>query len=163
MEHCPESTGRPENTMPKHNLRVLLVEDHPFQLAATQSLLNSYGFHALTPTLTAREALNALESAHTPFDLMLCDQCLPDVLGLDLIETACRSGMIKQAILLSSLSREELAVLSALALERRLPLLGCLSKPLNGDALEAALGLDNAAHGTAPPERSDLPRPTASS
>jgi len=33
--------------MPKHNLRVLLVEDHPFQLAATQSLLNSYGveFH----------------------------------------------------------------------------------------------------------------------
>ncbi|WP_248745623.1 response regulator [Pseudomonas sp. MWU12-2037] len=132
--------------MPKHNLRVLLVEDHPFQLAATQSLLNSYGFHALTPTLNAREAMSALNSAHAPFDLMLCDQCLPDVLGLDLIETACRSGMIKQAILLSSLSSEELAALSALALERRLPLLGCLSKPLNGPDLQSALGLDRYPH-----------------
>src|SRR5450830_1723373 len=106
----------------------------------------TYGFHALTPMLNAREAMSALNSAHTPFDLMLCDQCLPDVLGLDLIETACRSGMIKQAILLSSLSSEELAALSALALERQLPLLGCLSKPLNGLALQSALGLDHSPH-----------------
>ncbi|WP_191486545.1 response regulator [Pseudomonas sp. FEN] len=152
--------------MPKHNLRVLLVEDHPFQLAATQSLLNSYGFHDLTPTLNAREALSALDSTHIPFDLMLCDQCLPDALGLDLIETACRGGMINQAILLSSLSNEELDALSALALERRLPLLGCLSKPLNGRALKAALGLDRPAQETAGPawsEPSDGPRSTSSS
>ncbi|WP_248796700.1 response regulator [Pseudomonas sp. MWU13-2105] len=149
--------------MPKHNLRMLLVEDHPFQLAATQSLLNSYGFHALTPALNAREALSALSSAHTPFDLMLCDQCLPDVLGLDLIETACRGGMIKQAILLSSLSSEELDALSTLARERRLPLLGCLSKPLNGLALRSALGLDRHTQkaGRAEPDHESCPSPSA--
>jgi hypothetical protein len=27
----------------KHNLRILLVEDHPFQLIATQILLNNQG------------------------------------------------------------------------------------------------------------------------
>jgi hypothetical protein len=27
--------------MPKNNLRILLVEDHPFQLIATQILLNN--------------------------------------------------------------------------------------------------------------------------
>ncbi len=46
-----------EHTMLKHDLRILVVEDHPFQLAATQCLLNSYGFHHLTATHDAETAL----------------------------------------------------------------------------------------------------------
>ncbi|WP_017905655.1 response regulator [Pseudomonas asplenii] len=126
--------------MSKENLRVLLVEDHPFQLVATQSLLNSYGFHHLTPTANATEALRAMEAVPTPFDLMLCDQCLPDIPGLELIHTANQRGKIRQAILLSSLSLEELRALNQSALLRHLPLLGCLSKPLNGVALKSILG-----------------------
>ncbi|NWA00045.1 response regulator [Pseudomonas gingeri] len=128
--------------MPKQNLRVLLVEDHPFQLAATQSLLNSYGYHLLTPASNATEALKAMEASPAPFDLMLCDQCLPDIPGLELIETANRRGKIKQAILLSSLSLEELQVLSDTAVSRRIPLLGCLTKPLNGQALKSLLAFE---------------------
>ncbi|SDT41060.1 response regulator [Pseudomonas fuscovaginae UPB0736] len=126
--------------MPKENLRVLLVEDHPFQLAATQSLLHSYGFHLLTPASNATEALRAMEATPTPFDLMLCDQCLPDIPGLELIHRANQRGKIRQAILLSSLSLEELRILNQTALLRHIPLLGCLSKPLNGLALKSVLG-----------------------
>ncbi|NWE48107.1 response regulator [Pseudomonas gingeri] len=128
--------------MSKQNLRVLLVEDHPFQLAATQSLLNSYGYHLLTPTSNAAEALTAMEASPAPFDLMLCDQCLPDLLGLELIQTANQRGKIKQAILLSSLSLEELQVLSEAAVSRNIPLLGCLTKPLNGLALKNILAFE---------------------
>lgn len=35
--------------MSKHSLRILLVEDHPFQLIATQILLNNQGYFLLTP------------------------------------------------------------------------------------------------------------------
>ncbi|QXI26953.1 response regulator [Pseudomonas vanderleydeniana] len=134
--------------MPKENLRVLLVEDHPFQMVATQSLLNSYGFHHLTPAANAAEALRAMEAVHTPFDLLLCDQCLPDIPGLELIHAASQRGKIRQAILLSSLSLEELRILNQTALSRHIPLLACLSKPLNGLVLENVLGTNQVSGGT---------------
>lgn len=112
------------------NLRILLVEDHPFQLRATQCLLESYGFTQLTPAASAEGAMQHMFRAAQPFDILLCDQCLPDLPGLELIEYASHRGMIRQAILLSSLTPVELDELKHLANEHRLPLLGCLAKPL---------------------------------
>ncbi len=114
----------------KHDWRILLVEDHPFQLRATQYLLESYGFTQLTATDSAESALQHMINAAQPFDILLCDQCLPDLPGLDLIEYASRRGMIRQAILLSSLTPAELDKLKVMAYEHRLPLLGYLIKPL---------------------------------
>ena len=70
--------------MIKDNLRILLVEDHPFQLMATQCLLESYGFTQLTTTDSAEGALQQMLTSVQPFDILLCDQCLPDLCGLDL-------------------------------------------------------------------------------
>ena len=114
----------------KHDWRILLVEDHPFQLRATQYLLESYGFTQLTATDSAEAALQQMLKAAQPFDILLCDQCLPDLPGLDLIEYASRRGMIRQAILLSSLTSVELDQLKIMAHEHGLPLLGYLIKPL---------------------------------
>src|SRR5207253_9805383 len=89
--HCPvveldqDGLLRMENDMLKHDVRILLVEDHPFQLTATQCLLNSYGFHQLTPAHNAESALRLMQQAQMPFEILLCDQCLPDLLGLELI------------------------------------------------------------------------------
>jgi CheY-like chemotaxis protein len=127
--------------MSKNNLRILLVEDHPFQLIATQILLNNQDYYLLTPVLTAAEALVAMETAKEPFDLLLCDQCLPDLLGLDLIELASQRGLISQAVLLSGLSQGQLDELERSAIQRQLPLLGCLSKPLHVEALEVLLAM----------------------
>ena len=114
----------------KDDLRILLVEDHPFQLRATQYLLESYGFTQLTTTDSADGALQQMLKAVQPFDILLCDQCLPDLCGLDLVEFASRRGMIRQAILLSSLTSAELDELEKKANEPGLPLLGYLIKPL---------------------------------
>lgn len=114
----------------KDDLRILLVEDHPFQLKATQYLLESYGFTQLTTTDSADGALQQMLKAVQPFDILLCDQCLPDLSGLDLVEFASNRGMIRQAILLSSLTSAELDVLEKKANEHGLPLLGYLIKPL---------------------------------
>src|SRR5688500_5480296 len=92
----------------KDDLRILLVEDHPFQLRATQYLLESYGFTQLTTTDSADGALHQMLKAVQPFDILLCDQCLPGLCGLDLVEFASQRGMIRQAILLSSLTSAEL-------------------------------------------------------
>ena len=114
----------------KDDLRILLVEDHPFQLRATQYLLESYGFTQLTATDSADGALQQMLKAVQPFDILLCDQCLPDLCGLDLVEFASHRGMIRQAILLSSLTSAELDELEKKANEHGLPLLGYLIKPL---------------------------------
>ncbi|MBK5351891.1 response regulator [Pseudomonas sp. TH41] len=114
----------------KDDLHILLVEDHPFQLKATQYLLESYGFTQLTTTDSAEGALQQMLKAVKPFDILLCDQCLPDLPGLALVELASHQGMIRQAILLSSLTSAELDELKKLANEHGLPLLGYLIKPL---------------------------------
>jgi CheY-like chemotaxis protein len=112
-------------------LRILLVEDHPFQLLATQCLLRNYGYHHLALAENAEQAMRLMTETDTPFDILLCDQCLPDLPGLELIEIANRRGFIKSAILLSGLPVNELQNLEAQAHERNFPLLGYLSKPLN--------------------------------
>lgn len=121
--------------MPNYPLRILLVEDHPFQLLATQCLLKSFGFEQLTPAENAGQAIRLMTQAQTPFDILLCDQCLPDLPGLELIEIASRQSFIKAAILLSGLPESELSALHSQALKRHLPLLGYLQKPLNKDEL----------------------------
>ncbi|AZE66131.1 response regulator [Pseudomonas synxantha] len=122
--------------MPRYPLRILLVEDHPFQLLATQCLLKSFGFDQLTPVENAEQAIRLMSQSEYPFDLMLCDQCLPDLPGLELVEIASRQRFITSAILLSGLPPAELINLKKQALQRNLPLLGYLSKPLNKDQLE---------------------------
>ena len=119
--------------MIKDNLRILLVEDHPFQLKATQYLLENYGFNRVTTTDCAQGALTQMFRAEQPFDILLCDQCLPDLSGIELVKFASQRGMIKQAILLSSLTSIELDRLEDMAATHDLPLLGYLIKPLKQD------------------------------
>ena len=126
--------------MLKENLRILLVEDHPFQLIATQILLNQHGFYRLTPVMNASEALIALEHSETPYDLLLCDQRLPDLDGLALIEEASRRGLIVPAVVFSGMSQARLDDIELQAAARGLPLLGCLSKPLFAPDLTRLLG-----------------------
>jgi CheY-like chemotaxis protein len=127
--------------MIKDNLRILLVEDHPFQLRATQYLLECYGFTELTTTESAEGALQQMLTSAQPFDILLCDQCLPDICGLDLVKFASHRGMIKQAILLSSLTPAELDKLENTANINGLPLLGYLSKPLKQSEFRKLLTL----------------------
>lgn len=125
--------------MAEDDLHILVVEDHPFQLIATRCLLESYGFTRLTTTDSVKDAMQQMLGADQPFDILLCDQCLPDLTGLDLVRFASQRGLIRQAIILSSLTMSELDELVKTATEHRLPLLGYLIKPLKQSELRDLL------------------------
>lgn len=116
--------------MNEADLRILVVEDHCFQLRATQLLLETYGFTSITIADSANAALSRMREVARPYDVLLCDQCLPDLRGVQLIEAATELGKIKHAILLSSLTHAELDPLVRWAIGQGLPLLGFLTKPL---------------------------------
>lgn len=125
-----------------HTIRILLVEDHPFQLIGLEKQLNRMGFFNLASALDIEDALK-LMNAGRRFDFLLCDQNLPDGLGTELIEKAYRIGAIRQAILFSGIDADgELTSLHQEALEKGVPVLACMAKPLNPEKLSLILNSD---------------------
>jgi CheY-like chemotaxis protein len=120
-------------------MSILLVEDHPFQLIGMEMQLNRKGFFRLTPAMDRAEAI-ALINEGRRFDLLLCDQHLPDGLGTHLIEEAYALGGIRYAILISGIDEAHLRQSTLeTAHERGLPILANLSKPLSMEAFLEAL------------------------
>lgn len=119
-------------------ISILVVEDHPFQLIAMEMQLNQLGFYRLAEAVDFDEALLLIESGRR-FDLMICDQNLPDGSGLDLISVAHRAGAIDAAVLITGLddkAHQEKTVLTAKKLG--LPLLAYLEKPVSKAQLLSA-------------------------
>lgn len=128
---------QPQHSAAMH--RILVVEDHPFQLIGLEIQLNQFGFFKLTPVLEMAEALRLLEGG-SRYDLLLCDQHLADGYGMQLIEQAYALQAIDYAILLSGIDNPDaLLNMQEAAKTRGLPLLACLSKPLNREAFLGAL------------------------
>lgn len=111
-------------------LRVLVVEDHPFQLFAHEAQFNALGLYMLAQAMDLSAALKIL-NAGRKFDLLLCDQYLSDGFGFDLIVAAHKIGAIKSAVLLSGVddASDRQRILSTAA-KLNLPLLAYLPKPL---------------------------------
>ncbi|MHB9798978.1 response regulator [Pseudomonas sp. MT3] len=126
--------------MQDSTLAILVVEDHPFQLIAMQMHLNRMGFFYLTPALDAEEAREACQRREKPFDLLLCDINLPDTNGIELLTELASSGGIQQAILFSYREEDELQRLEKQLKSSGLPVLACLSKPLDQRTLLQTLG-----------------------
>ncbi|MFA6916032.1 MAG: anti-sigma factor antagonist [Parachlamydiales bacterium] len=66
-------------------INLLVVESNSSECMQLQSLLAAQGYHVYTAT-TATEAIDHL--LQTPFALILCDEKLPDLTGLEVMQTA---------------------------------------------------------------------------
>jgi DNA-binding response OmpR family regulator len=66
---------------PFHLSRLLIIEDDLNTLSGLQELLRDEGFTVRGVTL-GRKAYEAV--AREPFDMVLCDYCLPDIDGLQI-------------------------------------------------------------------------------
>ncbi|MDH1010441.1 response regulator [Pseudomonas nicosulfuronedens] len=126
--------------MQDRKFSILIVEDHPFQLIATQMQLNRLGFFRLTPALDANEAREECARRNEPFDLLLCDINLPDADGIELLSELTNAGHIRQAVFLTCRDSDELQALRITLRAKGLPILACLSKPLDAWALMQILG-----------------------
>lgn len=133
------ATRQGSSLVQDNNFSILLVEDHPFQLIATQMQLNRLGFFRLAPVLDAAEAREACARRSKPFDLLLCDINLPGTDGIELVCELADAGSIRQAVLLSGREEEELHALQHSLRARGIPVLACLAKPLDQGALLQAL------------------------
>lgn len=73
-----------------HDLRILVVEDDPFQQTVIADLLGTLGISHLDRASNGREAADRL--AAEPFDVVLCDIEMPVVNGPELVAELGRRG-----------------------------------------------------------------------
>lgn len=71
-------------------LRILVVEDHPFQRVAAEGLLRYLGVRTLVSAENGTQAAEIL--ARQPFDIVFCDIEMPGGNGPELIAELHRRG-----------------------------------------------------------------------
>ncbi|CAM3180321.1 EAL domain-containing protein [Cupriavidus taiwanensis] len=124
-------------------LRILVVEDHPFQRAAAEGLLRHVGVLTLASAQNGTQAAELL--AREPFDVVLCDIEMPGCNGPELIAELHRRGPHAFAgappvwVWVTALAEDILDSNRGLAHAAGIPRVHALRKPLSRDALEVIL------------------------
>ena len=120
------------------SLKVLVLEDSPFQLMAIHQMLNASGvFNVLTAdTLEAAEASLANRG---PVDIAICDLQLDKGDGVDLINHLARERLAHALIILSSTERRRLDGAAQSARQQGLHVLAALQKPASASVLHCLL------------------------
>ncbi|AOY90672.1 diguanylate phosphodiesterase [Cupriavidus sp. USMAA2-4] len=148
---------------PYATLAVLVVDDHPFQRAAAELLLQRLGVTDVRCAADGREAVDLL--ATLPFDLVLCDIDMPRLNGPQLMSELSRRGaqaFAGRAPAWSWMSAVDEGILAShadLAGAIGLPRVHALRKPLCAESLDGilqdAVALRSQDASGAPPELPD--------
>ncbi|WP_277962840.1 EAL domain-containing response regulator [Pseudomonas sp. RIT-To-2] len=134
-----------------HALKVLILEDSPFQLMALHQMLNASGVFDVLTADTVEGALGSLER-RGPVDVAICDLQLEEGDGLQVIRHLARYRQARALIILSSLGRDLLDGVGQLARHLGLQVLGVLEKPASPAVLHELLqGYDRNAEQRAMP------------
>ncbi len=80
-----EEEGEEEPELPRGNERILLVDDEPELVKMEKAMLVELGY-TVTGTASSKEALALFQAEPQGFDLLLTDQTMPGLSGLELIE-----------------------------------------------------------------------------
>ncbi|MCF4990773.1 EAL domain-containing protein, partial [Pseudomonas gessardii] len=116
------------------SLKVLILEDHPFQLMALHQMLNANGvFNVLTAESVevARQSL----ASKGPVDIAICDLYLEHGDSLGLIREMAEQGLAQVLVLLSDADRDVLDGVASMARQAGLNVLGCMPKPASATAI----------------------------
>ncbi|MCB9035645.1 MAG: response regulator [Lewinellaceae bacterium] len=93
-EHAPRQEERARPLHPPHTLipdedsekiRILVVDDEPINQRVLKNHLREEQFQII-PAMNGREALDAIESAQEPFDLILLDVMMPRMSGYEVCQ-----------------------------------------------------------------------------
>jgi two-component system response regulator LytT len=66
-----------------YKAKILLVDDEPKVINALKRVLNSEDYELLSTT-SAEEAMQILRNSN--LDMIICDQCMPNILGIDILK-----------------------------------------------------------------------------
>ena len=122
-------------------LKVLVVDDDPFQLELIADLLRGLGVHDITLAANTGQAVQAQTrfQSSSMFDLLLCDLHMPGQDGFQLMEAMAGAGYKGAVIIVSGQDSTVMRSASLVAQLRRFKLLGSVAKPVDKSALSALL------------------------
>lgn len=120
------------------SLKVLILEDHSFQLMALHQMLNAIG---VFDVLTAESVESARQSLarRGRVDVAICDLQMEGNDGLALIRHLAEAGLAASLIILSGAEPCVINSVGELARKLGLNVLGCLQKPANCNVLHRLL------------------------
>lgn len=111
-----------------HTLKVLILEDHPFQLMALHQMLNANGVFDVLTADSVEVACQTL-SRRGRVDIAICDLQMEGPDGLALIRHLADNGLAAALVILSGAEPGLIDSVGALARQLGLNVLGCLQKP----------------------------------
>ncbi|MEN5311297.1 EAL domain-containing response regulator [Pseudomonas koreensis] len=120
-------------------LRILVLEDHPFQRSVAVSMLQSLGRHQVFEASDGAQALALLDEVGT-VDIALCDLQMDGMDGLEFLQRVGASGQVKAVIICSSLSADLRRAVHQMVTLLGLDLLGDVGKPMHAQVLAELLG-----------------------
>jgi CheY-like chemotaxis protein len=123
------------------SLRVLIVEDNPFQLMALHQMLNASGVYDVLTAANVTDACRAL-ARRGSVDLAICDLNLDrSGSGRDLLQHLSISHQAAAVIILSHAEEAEREEAARLARQAGLWVLAALQKPVKPNTLHQLLEL----------------------
>lgn len=109
-------------------LRVLLLDDAPFQLSLLEDMLEDLGDFNVASATHSKAALAMLQT--NPPDLMVCDLSMPDMDGIEFLRHVAEYGYTGTVVLLSGMESGVLKAAERLAMAQGLTILGACAKPV---------------------------------
>ena len=121
------------------SLKVLILEDNPFQLMVLHQMLNAF---RIFDVLTAESVDCARESLlrRGAIDVAICDLYMEGASGQELISELALERKAAALIILSAATPQVIEMAAKMARRQGLRVLGCLSKPVTKSGLGQLLG-----------------------
>ena len=121
-------------------LKVLIVEDHPFQRMVAEQTVTGLGVKTLHTAGDGDEAMRLLRSEQA-MDVVICDLDMPKMDGITFIRHLAEEKLARSVIVASALDPSLVRTVEDMAQEHGLLVLGTLPKPLSRDRLRQLLEL----------------------
>ncbi|MDH4869672.1 EAL domain-containing response regulator [Pseudomonas sp. BN515] len=140
------------------NLRILVLEDEPFQRLIAITALRQLGLERIHEAADGAEALALLEACGG-VDIVLCDLRMAGMDGAAFLRHASEAGVVRSVILSSEVDAEVRQAISAMTRCLGLQYLGDLGKPFDLDRAAALIArhTDDSATPPAPRRVPDAP------